>query len=121
MYLIFGVMTTAISIAVFGIFNVGVGFNEHVANVISWLLSVLFAFVTNKLWVFEDKTSDLVELLKQTLSFYAGRLATFLVEELIIFVFATCIGINSMLIKIIASIVVIILNYVISKLFIFKN
>ena len=121
LYLFFGGLTTLISIAVFWLFNRPLDLNEHIANVISWILSVLFAYVTNAIWVFTAKPQTPGEWLRQMLSFYAGRLATLGVEELIIYVFVTRLAFDSMLIKIIATVVVIILNYFISKLLVFRK
>ncbi len=120
LYLFFGGLTTLISIFVFWLFNGPFGLNELVANLISWVLAVLFAFLTNKTWVFKS-TGQEKGFLQLMLSFYAGRLLTLGVEELLLFVFITWLGFNSMAVKIVAQIVVIILNYVISKLLVFRN
>lgn len=121
LYIVFGVMTTAISIIVYWFFNVKLGVDELLSNIISWIFSVLFAFVTNRIWVFESKTSGLKNYFLQMLSFYVGRLSTLAVEELILLVFIKRLSFESMAVKIVASVVVIILNYVISKLFIFRK
>ena len=120
LYLFFGGLTTLISIFVFWLFNSPLGLNELVANLISWLLAVLFAFLTNKTWVFQSGGQE-KGFLSLMLSFYAGRLVTLGVEELLLLVFITWLGFNSMAVKIVAQIVVIILNYVISKLLVFRN
>ena len=120
MYLFFGGLTTLISIFVFWLFNGPFGLNELVANLISWVLAVLFAFLTNKTWVFKS-TEQEKSFLALMLSFYAGRLLTLGVEELLLFVFITWLGFNSMVVKILAQIVVIVLNYVISKLLVFRD
>ena len=120
LYLFFGGLTTLISIFVFWLFNGPFGLNELVANLISWVLAVLFAFLTNKTWVFSS-TGQEKSFLALMLSFYAGRLLTLGVEELLLFVFITWLGFNSMVVKILAQIVVIVLNYVISKLLVFRD
>ena len=81
---------------------------------------MLFAFLTNKTWVFSSPGQE-KSFLALMLSFYAGRLLTLGVEELLLFVFITWLGFNSMVVKILAQIVVIVLNYVISKLLVFRN
>ena len=120
LYLFFGGLTTLISIFVFWLFNSPLGLNELVANLISWLLAVLFAFLTNKTWVFQSGGQE-KGFLSLMLSYYAGRLVTLGVEELLLLVFITWLGFNSMAVKIAAQIVVIVLNYVISKLLVFRD
>ena len=120
LYLFFGGLTTLISIFVFWLFNSPLGLNELVANLISWLLAVLFAFLTNKTWVFQSGGQE-KGFLSLMLSFYAGRLVTLGVEELLLLVFITWLGFNSMAVKIAAQIVFIVLNYVISKLLVFRD
>ena len=120
LYLFFGGLTTLISIFVFWLFNGPFGLNELVANLISWVLAVLFAFLTNKTWVFQSGGQE-KGFLSLMLSFYAGRLVTLGVEELLLLVFITWLGFNSMAVKIVAQVVVIVLNYVISKLLVFRD
>ena len=119
LYLFFGGLTTAISIGVFGFFTAVIPLGELVANVISWLAAVLFAFVTNRTWVFQSKGKE--SFGKQMIFFYGGRVATLLVEEGILLVFVTWLGFPPMLIKIIAQAVVLVLNYLVSKLLVFRN
>ncbi|MCR5663428.1 MAG: GtrA family protein [Oscillospiraceae bacterium] len=121
LYLFFGGLTTLLGIFVFWLFNRPFDLNELIANIISWILAVLFAYVTNATWVFSARPANVGEAARQLLSFYAGRLATLGVEELILFVFVTKLDFDSMLVKIVASVVVIILNYVISKLLVFRK
>lgn len=121
LYLLFGGLTTVVSIGSFWLCNGLLMLNEHVANTISWILAVLFAFVTNRLWVFQAVTHGFGDLVMQTIRFYGGRLATFGVEELILLVFVTWLHFGGLTVKIAAQIVVIVLNYVVSKLFVFRN
>lgn len=97
------------------------GINELVANVLSWIITVLFAFLTNRVWVFQSPTNEVSEFVKQMFAFYSGRVITLIIEEVILLVFITWLGFNSMVIKVIAQVIVILLNYVISKLVIFKK
>lgn len=119
LYLFFGGLTTLISIAVFALFTKVIPLDELIANIISWVIAVLFAFVTNKLWVFEAAENRGV--IRQMLSFFVGRLATLGVEEVVLFVFIKLLSLNSMAVKTAAQIVVIVLNYIISKIFVFKK
>ena len=119
LYLLFGVLTTVVSIVSYAVFNVAFEMNELVANVISWILAVLFAFVTNKMWVFHAPAHTLKEFVKQMLSFFGGRVATLVIEEIILLVFVTLLAFPSIPVKIVAQILVIALNYVISKFLVF--
>ena len=120
LYLIFGALTTAVSILSFWLF-IKVNINELIANVLSWILAVTFAFFTNKKWVFKNKTNSPLSFWKQFSLFYLSRVLTFVVEELIILVFVTILNLNSLAVKITAQILIIVLNYLISKIIIFKK
>ena len=121
LYLVFGALTTVVSIGSYALFNAVFGINELIANVISWILAVLFAYVTNRRWVFCSSAKTKKEILTEMASFFAGRLATLGMEELILFVFITCLGLNSIAVKIIAQVIVLVSNYVISKLLVFRK
>ena len=84
-------------------------------------MSALLAFATNRVWVFQAPTHTITEFLKQMLSFFGGRVVTLVIEEIILLVFITWLGFNSMVVKVIAQVIVIVLNYVISKFWIFKD
>ena len=119
LYLAFGIVTTIISISVFWFFTSVIPLNELVANVISFIVAVFFAFLTNRKWVFN--VSDKQGFFKDAVKFYLGRLLTLLIEEGIIFVFITLLSFDSLTVKITAQLIVIILNYIISKIFVFKQ
>ena len=121
-YLIFGVLTTVVSFVVYFIFAKVFKIDEVISNVISWFFSVLFAFVTNKLYVFESKETGKKTLLKEIISFYLARLFTGVVCDLGVFALMVKIfKINDVLSKLVTQVIVIILNYVLSKLFVFKQ
>ena len=121
LYLLFGGLTFVLSISSFALFHVFWGINELAANIISWILAVLFAYVTNKIWVFSSQTRTAGELLKEAAAFFGGRVATLVLEEGILLLFITVLDFNSMLVKIVAQVIVIASNYVISKLFVFRS
>ena len=121
LYLLFGGLTTVVSIGSYAWFNVKLGINELIANIISWIFAVLFAYVTNKIWVFQSRSLRLHELAADICKFFGGRLLTLLVEEVILFVFITLLHGNSVLVKVAAQVVIVILNYIISKLFVFRE
>lgn len=120
LYLFFGFLSFVMSISTYALFNKVFNINELLANIFSWIITVMFAFFTNRIWVFDSPTKSIAEFMKQMSSFYWGRIITLVIEEIILFVFITLLGMSSMLIKVIAQVVVIVLNYVISKLFVFK-
>ena len=119
LYLLFGGLTTLVSIASFALFF-ALGLNELIANALSWILAVLFAYVTNRIWVFSSNAETKGAIAREMAAFFGGRLATFLVEEAILAVFITWLGLPAIWVKVVAQIVVIVLNYVISKFFVFK-
>lgn len=120
-YLFFGGCTFLVSVITFCLFNKTLGLNEHVANIISWVLAVSFAYVTNKLYVFESKVKDKAGLFKEISSFVSARLLTLVVEEFILFVGINLMHIDSMVVKVAGQVIVIVSNYFLSKLFIFKK
>ena len=117
LYLFFGALTTAVSLGSFALFTLVIPCDELIANIISWLLAVLFAFLTNRTWVFQSTDQSFG---RQMLTFYLGRVSTLLVEEALILIFVKWLLWDAMAVKIAAQIIVLILNYVISKLFVFK-
>ena len=121
LYLFFGVLTTLINIVVFYLFTEIITLDELVANIIAWIIAVLFAYVTNRIWVFSSHCATKAAFLKEILSFYGGRIFTLLVEEGILLIFIKLLSLNSLAVKIVAQVVIIVLNYVISKLFVFKK
>ena len=121
LYLFFGVLTTLINIVVFYLFTEIITLDELVAIVIAWIIAVLCAYVTNRIWVFSSHCATKAAFLKEILSFYGGRIFTLLVEEGILLVFIKLLSLNALAVKIVAQVVIIVLNYVISKLFVFKK
>ena len=121
LFIFFGGLSFIVSIVTYACFNVGMGINELIANILSWIITVMFAFLTNRVWVFQSPTDSVQAFIKQMFVFYSGRVITLVVEEAILLVFITWLGFNSMLIKVIAQVIVIVLNYVISKLVVFKE
>ena len=120
LYLFFGGLTTVVSVGSFIVFDSILGIHVLVSNLLSWVLAVAFAYVTNRIWVFDSKATGR-QILVEAASFVGGRLLTLGIEEVILLVFVSILNFNSTLMKIIAQIVVLILNYVISKLFVFRK
>lgn len=120
-YLFFGGCTTVINIIVFQACIKLFGIHELVSNIIAWIIAVAFAYITNKLWVFESRAFDENTLKREIPEFFGARLATLGIEELLIYVTVTLLNGSPLVWKIISNIIVILLNYVASKLFIFKR
>ncbi|MBU7446781.1 MULTISPECIES: GtrA family protein [Lactiplantibacillus] len=118
-YLIFGGLTTVINFIVFGIFDQF--WPYWIANTIAWLLSVLFAYVTNKRWVFESHTPTFRAVLAEMTSFFGFRLLSYFVDQGIMIVGISVLHGNSLLVKLIDQIIIVLLNWFFSKLFIFKD
>lgn len=122
-YLIFGVLTTIISLAVYYLLTFTVidpknALLLQVANVISWVAGVLFAYVTNRKYVFDSKNED---KLKEFSSFVGARLVTLIMDMIIMYVGVTLMRGNDKIIKLISQVVVIVSNYLFSKIFVFKK
>lgn len=122
-YLIVGVLTTAVSLAVyyilvFTILNPGNAIELQIANIISWIAGVAFAYFTNRKYVFESKEKNKI---KEATKFVSARVATLLMDMLIMFIGVTLIGISDKIVKLISQIVIIIANYIFSKLFVFNS
>jgi len=121
LYLFFGGLTTLLSIFLYWLFAHPLGVPPLAANVVSWILCVAFAYVTNRTWVFRDKARGAKGILREAASFTAGRLATLGLEELILWLGISVLGIGDLVVKIVAQVLVIVGNYVISKFLVFKR
>lgn len=121
LYLFFGGLTTLLSIFLYWLFAHPLGMTPLAANAVSWILCVAFAYVTNRTWVFKDKARGLRGIIREAASFTFGRLATLGLEELILWLGISVLGVNDLAVKIAAQVLVIVGNYVISKFLVFKK
>lgn len=122
MYVICGAATTLVSLVIYYlcsefIFDVNDALQLQVTNIISWVLSVLFAFVTNKIFVFKSKASPFYELVR----FYGARISTLIIDMLLMYLLVTVCSVNDMWAKCLVSIVVIVLNYIFGKKLVFRK
>ena len=120
-YGIFGVLTTLINIGIYTLCYQQIGIGNVVSNIIAWVVAVLFAFVTNKIWVFESKSLEPAVLVAEAVSFFGCRLATGVLDIVIMYVTVDMLALNSTIMKCISNVLVIIVNYVASKFVIFKK
>ena len=121
LYLIFGVLTTVVNIVAYAVCTRVFSLDVYSSNVVAWVLAVLFAYFTNKNYVFSSKAKSYKEKIKEVLLFYWYRLLTFGIDMLIMYVMIDLMGINDIASKIVDNVVIIILNYIFSKCFIFKK
>lgn len=121
LYLFFGGFAVLVNLLLFALFEYVFGLNELVNNIICWVVCVLLQFFTNRTWVFENHTEGTEGLLKQMAGFFGGRLMTLLVEEIILMVFIIQLQFHAMTVKTSAQIIVILLNYLVSKFWVFKK
>ena len=125
-YLFWGVMTTAVSWVSYSLF-VLLGASVFWGNAGSWVCAVSFAFVTNKLWVFRSKSWAGAIVLPELGKFLSSHVATGVFEVIAVPALValglnqTVFGIDGIVAKVIVSVVVIVLNYILSKLFVFKK
>lgn len=122
-YLIVGGLTTVVGLATYWIctstfLSPEVAWQLQLANVISWVLAVAFAYFTNRKFVFESKEKNKI---KEATKFVGGRVVTLLIDMLIMWLGVTVLHINDKIIKIIDQVIIIIGNYIISKLFVFNK
>lgn len=134
-YIIFGVLTTLVNFFSFWLFTKIFGEDLYlVNNAIAWVVGVVFAYVTNKLFVFESKSWDLKLITKEITGFLGARIFSFLVEEGGMFLFISVLGLGEkslalagfiitgqFIVKILLAVIVVVLNYVFSKFIIFKR
>ena len=120
LYLFFGGCTTLINILTFFIcrqFSLNVG----LSNIIAWTVAVIFAFITNKLIVFDSKNMDKNVVMRETISFFIARIISLGIDMGLIYLMIDYLKINELISKIVSNIVVIIVNYIFSKMFVFKK
>lgn len=122
-YLIFGVLTTIVSLGVyygltFTILDPNNAINLQIANIISWVAGVIFAYVTNRKFVFNSKSKNLS---KEISSFVGARIITLFMDMLIMFIGVTIMKYDDRIVKLITQVIVVISNYLFSKIFVFRE
>ena len=123
LYLIFGVLTTLVSLVTYYILvktflNPKNGFELQMANIISWCISVMFAYFTNRKYVFESHNDNKI---KELFKFVSSRLITLFMDMTIMFIGVIVINFDDKIVKIISQVVIIIANYLFSKLIVFNK
>ena len=128
LYVLFGGMTTVVdwgvSFLLYYLWGEAIDATPwliHGANVIAWVAAVSFAYVTNRIWVFESRRRGFFPILGEIGAFAGGRVLTLLLQEALMAIFFTWLGFNEYAVKIVAAVLVVILNYFISKLLVFRK
>lgn len=122
-YLIVGVMTTIVSLGtyylcVFTFLNPDIALQLQIANVLSWIAAVTFAYFTNRKFVFESNNRNVI---REAISFYLSRVATLLLDMGFMFLLVTLAGINDKIAKLVVQVLVMVSNYILSKFLVFKK
>ena len=117
LYLVFGVLTTALSIALYWFLTRLCMFGYYTANTLSWIGAVTFAYITNKQFVFMDAGN----VLKKAIAFYSSRIFTLVVEQGVMYVMVELFLVNDLITKMSAQVIVVVLNYIISKYIVFRK
>lgn len=122
-YLIFGFLTTLVSLITYylltiTILDVEIGYELQIANILSWCIGVLFAYFTNRKYVFESRNE---KKCKEFITFVSSRISTLILDMSIMFIFVSCLKYNDQIIKLVSQVIVIICNYLLSKIIVFKR
>lgn len=120
-YGFFGVLTTLVNIVVYWLMAHPLGIDTVPSSVIAWIAAVTFAFFTNRKWVFNSQANTKELVIKEAVSFYACRLATGVLDWVFMYLTVDIMDFNDVWMKFIANVLVIVLNYIASKFYIFKH
>lgn len=121
LYLFFGILSTIVNLGTYLISTRVFEINYLLSNIIAWIFAVLFAYITNKFFVFEVKNMEINFLMKEFFSFVNCRIVSGITEIVLIYLMVEILFINDFIVKIITNIIVVVLNFIFSKLIIFKK
>ena len=119
-YVCFGILTTIIGFGSYALF-IYLGFNVAVSNTLSHVLAILFAYVTNKIWVFKVREYAIKKIVPEFLKFVSSRLLAYVIDTALLVLLVDVLLYNPLLSKAGTSVVVVILNYVMSKIIVFRR
>lgn len=120
-YLFWGGVAFVLSMVLFYLFANVMEIYEQFANILSWIICVIFTYLTNRIFVFQSKVKGLKNIFREFKDFVTARLLTLVMENAILFVMIDLLTINNMVSKLVGQFVVIVANYILSKLWIFKK
>lgn len=121
LYVIFGIATTVINIASYFFCERILEFGVLYSNVLAWVFAVIFAYMTNRKWVFESSTADLQGIIGEIIAFFGCRFATGFLDMLVMYFGSEVMKLDDMLVKCFANVLVILANFAASKLFVFRK
>lgn len=119
-YMFFGVCTTVVNVLCYSLCE-HAGLSVILSTAMAWFLAVLFAYITNRIWVFHSMATTSISILKELFSFFTCRLLTGFLDIAFMYIFVQRLTFNWTIVKITSNIIVIVLNYIFSKLIIFKK
>lgn len=120
-YVVFGVLTTLVNYLVYAICAKTIKIDVVISTSIAWLISVLFAYITNKKYVFNSKTNKIIDIVNELVSFFLFRILSGILDIIFMYVSVNLMNLNDLFMKLISNFVVIALNYLFSKLFVFND
>lgn len=120
-YLFFGVLTTLVNFVIYFMCTKLFAVNYLLANALSWAGAVAFAYVTNRIWVFQSKNYGVRAIFKEMIAFVGCRLFSGAMDMAIMFIGVEVLGISDDVTKLLTQVVVVVLNYIFSKMIIFKK
>ncbi len=120
-YLLFGGLSTLVNVGVFYVSFEKLGISNVPSVIIAWLFAVIFAFITNKIWVFGSKSFERKTFVREAVSFFGCRILTGLLDVFIMYLSVDVFNLNAIVWKVISNLIVIVLNYIASKLLIFRK
>ncbi|WP_407886463.1 GtrA family protein [Levilactobacillus sp. N40-8-2] len=120
-YLFFGGLTTVVNLVVFFVTATLWGWNYQIATAMAWLISVLFAYVTNRVWVFHSHFTTFGALWREIFTFFSVRAVTLIMDEGIMWIGVSLLSQNEMLTKLVDQVIVVLANYFFSKWFVFRK
>ena len=121
LYLLFGFLTTVLNVIVFAGCVRLLNFGILVSNVFAWIISVLFAYLTNRRFVFDSRASSAIDIIKECLVFFAGRIGTGIFDIIAVYIVVEILLFNDIITKIVVNFLVVVFNYLISKFLVFKR
>ncbi len=120
-YLFFGGCTTILNWAVYYLFYNVLNVSNVLSTIIAWFLAVVFAYVTNKKWVFDSKANDTKTIFSELIKFFLARIVTGVLDVAVMWIAVDLCEWNSNIWKLLSNIIVIVANYVFSKFLVFKK
>ncbi len=121
LYVFFGALTTLVNIVVYAVATRAIHIEVIGASAWAWVLSVIFAYITNRTWVFESKTNTLGGIVNEILGFFGCRLFSGALDIFLMWLLVDVAKAPDLMIKILSNILVIIINYIAGKFWIFKK